>query len=344
MRREWLSGWMLTGAIVFCMVSTGSAVSFARANGEILAQNGNENAGRTLQAAGWRREQTDTGALHGGRLYGERQIQESSLSLTFTDEETGLKIPLPPKLEEKDILMENYYETQDILLIFPGDVRGFFENHVLAGNPEQVQEAYLSWQDEATWLRIRLRDVYEYQCRAEGEAIVLALEKPSDLYDSMVILDGDGGGEQVWDMMERVQARLEPEGIGVYCTGAQGRGRTEYDRAAFAAQLRADLVIGLRTASQAGEPYGLCILYNSKYFIPCFGNAQLALVLQQHTGGAYLAEGEEDPFLANIRVPAAALVMDDGMQALLAEEAYREKIADAIAEAIMEALAGIQIS
>ncbi len=352
MRREQLSRLMLLCAMLFCALVTGTVISIAGSERVTLAQKGNENESRTLQSAGWRKERRDMGSVHRERLYGEHG-GEVSMPLALMAEEEGIRIPLPSGLGAEDILMENFYETRDILLIFPGDYREFLESSVLTASQEKVQGVYLSLRSGNTWLRVRLKDVYECQPDTEESMAVLSLEKPAVLYDRIVMLDaaGDDADREndeymfVWDVMEQIRLRLEEEGIGVYLTGARGTGLHVTDRAALVGALQADLVIGLRAGSHSTQEQGAWVLYNGDYFIPYFGNTHLALLLQQHIEGACLREADEgDLFLEQIHIPAAALVLDGSGQKLLADEWYREKLAAAIAETVLEALAGMQNS
>ncbi len=336
-----------------------SILFFAAAMGWMLSS----AMGRTGAAQGEAAVSGDHEAYHKKEYeeaaYGT-ELQEESLpfSLSAQRGKARLVIPLPETPDENVLMTDSHYSRHEILLILPGEYSESLKTGTLTGTGE-IQEVLLSRQEGFTRLRICLDGIYEPVCSVEQGRVVLTLEKPRIRYDRIVVLDVSENGagstgqsdqqEHIMDVWERIRAALEKEGVRVYGIQAED-GLTAEERAAFANDLGADMLIAVRTDRADGAGAGSWkILYNSAYFIPYFGNGQLAVLLEQHlagtgTGGSIAQASPEESLLGNAQVPAAVIVLADGGDPLLSDEAYRESLSEEIAGAVMEAYAGMQNS
>jgi N-acetylmuramoyl-L-alanine amidase len=94
------------------------------------------------------------------------------------------------------------------------------------------------------------------------------------------------------------------------------------------------------------QQYGICGWYNELYYIPEFGNVELADIVTKNVTIASgnravgLKAADEESILQDIRVPAAEIdlgyLTNSQERSLLSQSAYREKLADGIADAIRE--------
>lgn len=94
------------------------------------------------------------------------------------------------------------------------------------------------------------------------------------------------------------------------------------------------------------EKYGIQGIYNENYFIPEFGNAQMADVLTRNVTIAAgnraigLLPASEKSVLQEIRIPAAQVnlgyLTNEQERTLLGQEKYQEKLAEGLANAILE--------
>ena len=117
----------------------------------------------------------------------------------------------------------------------------------------------------------------------------------------------------------------------------------------LANETRADMYIRIAlNTSEDSAVYGTTAVYNGDYFIPGFGNLELADCLEKEVTSSIrgktlgLAEmGEDDDILSGITVPAAIVkagcATNKQEAALLMREEYQERIAAGIYHAILKA-------
>lgn len=146
-----------------------------------------------------------------------------------------------------------------------------------------------------------------------------------------------------------VQKKLSLEGVRIYLTRAEGTKLSEEDRLALTEQVGADLYIGIDVLKDETDPdrYGILCYYNQDYFIPDFGNVQLADILARETAIASsnralgLEPAERGSLLEHMEIPAAQLSVGylSNLQEkeLLAQESYQEKLAEGILTALAKA-------
>lgn len=146
-----------------------------------------------------------------------------------------------------------------------------------------------------------------------------------------------------------VQKKLSLEGVRIYLTQAEGTKLSEEDRLALTEQVGADLYIGIDVSKDETDPdrYGILCYYNQDYFIPDFGNVQLADILARETAIASsnralgLEPAERGSLLEHMEIPAAQLsvgyLSNPQEKELLAQESYQEKLAEGILTALAKA-------
>lgn len=159
--------------------------------------------------------------------------------------------------------------------------------------------------------------------------------------------DGQVRAADVALMVARmVQKKLSHEGVRIYLTRAEGTELSEEDRLALTEQVGADLYIGIDVSRDEAEPgrYGILCYYNQDYFIPDFGNVQLADILAREVAIAScnralgLEPAETDSLLGYMEIPAALLsvgyLSNPQERELLEQESYQEKLAEGILAAL----------
>ena len=120
----------------------------------------------------------------------------------------------------------------------------------------------------------------------------------------------------------------------------------EEDRIALGNETKADMYIRIEVneAKDTGV-YGITAVYNGDYFIPSFGNIELADCLEREVttsvkGKALglVSAGEKDVVLEKLTVPAATIkvgYLSNSQEAiLLSRDEYQDKIATGIYDAI----------
>ena len=117
----------------------------------------------------------------------------------------------------------------------------------------------------------------------------------------------------------------------------------------LAAATKADMLIRIEVSGDENSKlYGTSAVYNSQYFIPGFGNVELADLLEREvvtsiSGKAcgLIESSEEDRVVNSATVPAAAIrvgYLTNSQEAILLQrEDYIRRIAEGIYNAVMKA-------
>lgn len=299
----------------------------------------------------------------------ERQDGEkNALHFAKGAETDGIEIPLPSEIRADDIVIENRYIEHSIHIILTGEYGSFYRTNALFGNDRAVEGGFLSEEDGKTRLRLQMTGLYEHQYMFENGMLQLFFEKPSSLYDKIVVLDAaHGGGDSgntgngisektlALAITEKVREKLKDTDIRIYCTRTDDAEVAEEERARFANELSADLLISVRAGFDMGNEkvFGIQTFYDASYFIPYFGNIELADLLERSAvtavGGkanGLFAAAEEDVLLQNAQMPTAAIeigyLSNREETAKLMQPDYQDRLAEGIAAAIREAFAEIE--
>lgn len=293
----------------------------------------------------------------------QESAQGDALYFRTDSSEEGVRIPLPPELRADDIVIENRYIDHCIDIILTGKYKEFYQNHALTGNDSRVEGGFLSQDDGLTRLELRMSGPCEHQYMFENGMLRLSFHDPRKLYDKIIVIDAAHGGgddgavgngvrekEIALKIAEKVREGLDDSEVHVYCTRTDDADLTEEERVEFVNELHADMLISIRTGADENNErtYGIRTTYNGTYFIPYFGNVELADLLEKHTvktSGSKadgLAEaGIEDTLLWNVQIPAAAIevgyVTNREEASFLMIEEYQEKMAEGIINAVNEA-------
>lgn len=297
------------------------------------------------------------------------------------DEYGRFYITLPDDVKAENISMENRYWNGEVRIRVKSGSTDFYENCAIAGDVSVIASAVCERKADGALMRIKMEELLEYRSTIEGKNLVLVFYRPEELYDLIVLLDPAGGGEETGyaetaipqgtdgkdsSIYEKdvtlqiaglVQKNLSLEGVKVYLTRAEDATVSEEERLAFLEKTGADIYIRIKiNSSEDGSRYGIAGGYNGQYFIPGFGNVQLADILTREVtiSTSNRAEGlyavSEDNLLTRMKIPAAELSVgyfsNLTERELLGQESYREKLAAGIIQAIKkvsETLTGIGV-
>lgn len=183
------------------------------------------------------------------------------------------------------------------------------------------------------------------QKKADSESDV---QKPETVYERGVVIDPyvDGKDRITADIAERIVQKLETVyGLKVYYTEKT----SIEERQQFISETNADFYIGIALNESADSSvYGVETVYNGTYFIPFFGNTDLADCLERNVtiqvsgrANGLTQATEEDIILQRIKIPAVILkagyLSNEKEAALLDTEEYRDRIAEGVLIAVQEA-------
>ncbi|MGN0400721.1 MAG: N-acetylmuramoyl-L-alanine amidase [Acetatifactor sp.] len=274
-------------------------------------------------------------------------------------------ITLPKDVSAEQLVMENRYLDRELLIYLEAqDVKAdFFVQNAISGDTTQVVSASVCEQEGILLLKIKMKHVLEYRSTMQGNTLTIAGFSPHELYDYIVLLDPACGSTVMTDagdvlaeehitlqIARQVLLKSTLQNVRIYLTRQEDRVLTDAERTELVADVQADFYVRLSTSEESTGPYiyGIKGLYNEEYFIPRLENVELAdlltraVTIEASNRAIGLEPAGEDSVLRSLKIPAAEVsvgYLTNVREAeLLAQEEYREKIADGIVKAIDEAV------
>ncbi|MCQ2499257.1 MAG: N-acetylmuramoyl-L-alanine amidase [Lachnospiraceae bacterium] len=296
---------------------------------------------------------------------GKETVDEVNDTVMFV-EESGmsnyLEIPLPSATEAKDILFENHYMEKELRIIISKAEESFYRNNVLSGNSAPIVKANFEEYADRVVLIFETDDIYEYKSIMSNGSLYISFMKPREIYDRIIVIDPACGGMDSGNtsdgllekdinlkVVQKLKEKLDKEDIKVYYTRLEDVNPTLESRMGIANDVRADMFIQIRTDGKKDSSiYGVSAIYNGEFFIPGFGNEDLANILVNEVSDAVKSkalgienatEGHDE--IKNLTVPAALISLgciSNPQEAILfTKDDYIEKICDGLYNAIMKA-------
>jgi N-acetylmuramoyl-L-alanine amidase len=210
---------------------------------------------------------------------------------------------------------------------------------------------------------INLNNIYANLVYQDEENIYIALRRPKDVYDKIVVVDaGHGGtdpgtysqGEEYYEkeinlsIVLYLQELLDKEDIKVYYTRTSDEAVFLNPRVFFANDVEADFFISVHcNGSESSEPSGGEVLYNDITMDNGFSSEQLAQICLEeltnitHKVNRGLVKEEDVVIVKKARMPMALLevgfMSNPEEMNFLAQESNRRDIAKGIHKAIIKA-------
>ena len=182
---------------------------------------------------------------------------------------------------------------------------------------------------------------------------------PGEMYDRIIVIDPACGGEEngittedqrekdiTLQIARKLKMKLDESDIKAYYTRMDDVSSADENRVELGNETKADMYIRIEVDEDTdSKVYGITAVYNGDYFIPGFGNIELADSLEREVTisvkgkalGLVKADGD-DRVLLGLTVPAATIrvgFLSNSQEAvLLGREEYTDKIAEGIYNAI----------
>jgi len=305
---------------------------------------------------------TDATQEQAGLMESEQRHPEKELILQQkTDEEGRFRIPLPQNVRAENVIMENRYTEQELWIYIQNSDGSFYGNNAVSGDMTSVLEGRYEIQPDGVLLKFTMDGVMEYKSTMENSSLEITICRPKDTYAYVVVLDPAGGGSDlgltgkgfqekdiVLQVAKLVQKQLNLSDVKIYLTRTEDVQVTDADRVGLAEKTGADLYIRLGVAADWEHPesYGIQSYYNEDFFIPYFGNVDLAdimtraVTISSSNRAVGLIPAEDGSILEKVNIPAVQLsigyLSNEQERQLLLQEDYQEKLAEGILSAIEE--------
>ncbi len=275
-------------------------------------------------------------------------------------------IPLGPTVRAEHISIENRYTERQLWIYIQEARASDYRDYVITGDLSPIVGGWAQQQGEMTILKLQMNTVQEYSSLMEESRLYVEYAAPEECYDRIVVIDPRGGGsdtgitaqggqekEITLQVARTVKELIEGSDIKAYFTRLEDVDPPMEDRAFLVKEVNADLYVGISVNGAQGdlEQFGTEVWYNGEYFIPAFGNLQLADLLEQRVTEAVVGRANglmqaEDPVLQQLTIPGVLLkagyLTHEKEGELLTQEGYTDKIAEGIVAALHQAFAEME--
>lgn len=275
-------------------------------------------------------------------------------------------VPVPESVKAEEVVLENHYMSEELWVSIstsePVLFREFYADNSVYGNSSSVLDGHFEAGEERTCLRFALDGVYEYRSIFEDHILYVEFVPPKEAYEKVIVIDPAYGGEEVGvtgknavakditlNIAKALKAKFDESDIKVYYTRMDDSNPASADRVGLSAATKADMLIRIEVSgNENSKLYGTTAVYNSQFFIPGFGNVELADLLEREVvtsisgkAGGLVEATQADEVIGGATVPAAAIrvgYLTNSQEAILLQrEDYIERIADGIYNAVIKA-------
>lgn len=294
-------------------------------------------------------------------------VRENEIAINRTAQNTNyFCIPMPESVKAEEVVLENHYMDKELWVSISSeqmkDCEAFYETNSVYGNSENVADGRFEVEKERICLRFALDGVYEYRSIFEDHILYVEFVPSKEVYEKIIVIDPAYGGEEQGVAVESVSSKditlgvakalktmFDESDIKVYYTRMDDSNPAADNRVELAEATKADMLIRIEVSGDENSKlYGTSAVYNSKYFIPGFGNVELADLLEREvvtsiSGKAcgLIESAEEDRVVNSATVPAAAIrvgYLTNSQEAILLQrEDYIKRIAEGIYNAVVKA-------
>ena len=279
----------------------------------------------------------------------EQQLNSVGIDGIYDDvyQKRNLQKPLTFSLPSMEVAAQaviiEKFANHCVQVCFEGLPEDYFENTKLTGSVDGVKDIICQYKDGTTIVSIYLTEVFACIQKKKDKDITIEFKPLREVYDKIIVVDSGHGGEDmgnvVGDMREKdinlsvvlkLKEMMDNTDIKVLYTRLDDETIDNQARSALANEVNADLFLSVHCGyEQKDETYhGVMTYYNDTFFIPDFGNADFAYIVEEQVVGAVsglalgLKPGEKDnDLLKDSMVPTACIEVG-----YLSNEAERESL------------------
>lgn len=280
------------------------------------------------------------------------------------DLEKQIVLTLPKNTSKKEVKVEQEHLTRTITVKIPKAGKEYFELMPPDGMNPHLIEMTSKVEGETAILQMRTDQVMEIRKTANRYFYTLSFLTPQEVYDKVVVIDAGHGGKNIGEVSNGIKEKdinlaiaqglkqkLQAQGIGVYCTRMKDVNPTEQARAELANGVHADYFISIHCNVMQNEKfsyiYGTEVIYKDKkksnvaklLAEQCVENA--ALQLDSVNRG--IQRDDQSVLLKHSKVPTVLVrigfLSNEQEREKLADQAYQEKLAQGLCDAICAAAA-----
>lgn len=269
-------------------------------------------------------------------------------------------IPLEDTIMAENVQVQNHYIDNELWIGIEGATAEFYSREYITGNMDNVQYGGYDVVDDVLWIKLAMKDTYEFESTMNNGKLTIKAEKPRDVYDKIIVVDAGHGGEDkgyfegrtsekdiVLNVLLLLQEKFKESDIKVYYTRTDDTLIDNEKRVLLANNVQADMLISIHTSFDEDTTMsGITTIYNGDYFIQNFNSINLADKLEQavvlttgNQANGLLEATEEDVLVKRAKIPAAQVnigyLSNEEEKEFLTQSEYQELVAEGIYEAVI---------
>lgn len=211
-------------------------------------------------------------------VYEEKPVE---IILTQQEEpypENQLVIPVPQDFDTTSIQLQDNYLDQNLQIYLPGNLTKYFEQNPIINPYDFIEDIKISYviETKQTIITCKTSSIYGYCEYYFDNFLSIKMDKPSNIYDKIVVLDAGHGGKDpgavrnniyekniTLDIVNYTDNLFKNTDIKVYCTRTKDKFLSLQERTKFVKEVDADIFVSLHiNASELESAYGTEVYYS----------------------------------------------------------------------------------
>lgn len=262
-----------------------------------------------------------------GLLMESIQEQEDQLSYSkinvranFQDEKGAkLVIPLAAAIDSGQVSVREEF-TKNKFVVTLSNYSEYIPDGIEIVTDSSIMDAVgIYRQNTDVVVEIYCRDVYDYALVNDGGRLTLSFRGIDGNYAAKAVVwlpYEDRNRLALPEWRQSLEQFARENGLKLYMASDMYEEYTQAEVAAFANEIGADMVLGVRVEAAGAQQSYMTGVCNSDYFMPGLNSAQLAIVMAesffeatQVSVAGFEEDGGGNPLVADAKVPSALIVL-----------------------------------
>ena len=258
-----------------------------------------------------------------------------------------------------DIVTENLYNERRFLIHINSESNSFYgrmtdsgvplDTGMISGDTGLVKGVGVTYDRTGALLVFDMNRVSEYILTMDENKVYMEAVSPKDMYDFVAVAAPDAGDEAAGvsgDVAERCAILLREKNIKLYIADGDPSKEDTVTPEELMSETDADIYIGIGVSHDGLGHHGVATMYDPLFYIPEFGSVELSecvlknVVIAASDKALGINAAPFGDILYRINAPATYVTLgnaDDSKELdLLREDAYRDRLAKGLFDAVME--------
>lgn len=280
----------------------------------------------------------------------KRFYEKRNLPVTLTDSpQSKLIVPLALALSKEQIVVREEFTQNKVVITLKNAQTHLVEGSEIVSDSQIMDAVGIYKQKDDVVIEVFCKDVYAYQLALEDNTIHIQFMPLDDVYQKKVVLyipneDRNRFVSEEWK--KELDTMMNNLSMKIFVSAFMQEVYKEEDVIAFANNIHADVVLGIKFVQDTIDSKCLETVCNAQYFIPEFNSVQAALVMENifATELGIASKGireykDTEVLIRQAKIPAANMmvILPKTKQMSLEEEyTFHHDVMKAVKETVQE--------